>query len=349
MIFRKVVRNPTVQNIQIYRKTLGHQIRDIIEKLTKKIDPFVKFIFPNFIAFHYFYIIAFALLCSILIYPVKNFAYIDILFLATGAATQGGLNTVDLNELSLYQQIVLYITTALTTPIFIHSGLAFVRFYWFERYFDGIRDWSKRDFEMRRTMTLRQRELTKNNTMENASRSTGQGPLNFLTRTFTHGDRDASNFQGRLFRGEVVKRDEDNNDDSSVDTRPPEAHSDHTEKFIGRRKSRDINPADMYRSIAMLQNRHESNDNIKGPALVIKSPAEREKEIEEQRRLQKEREEQQGQSIQFKVEPRPTKSTRSTFEPSGIRKSFTRRKRPSFFKGSQSVSYTHLDVYKRQE
>ncbi|CDO94765.1 unnamed protein product [Kluyveromyces dobzhanskii CBS 2104] len=359
-----MVRNPTVQNIQTYRKTLGHRIRDVIEHLTRKADPFVKFLFPNFIAFHYFYIITFTLICSIMIYPVKNFAYIDILFLATGAATQGGLNTVDLNNLTLYQQVILYITAILTDPIFIHSGLAFVRFYWFERYFDGIRDWSKRDFEMRRTMTLRQRELTKNTTNDNNSRSHSQGPLNFLTRTFTHGDKDAGNFQVRLFRGEVVKRDEDNNDETNNDVenkkedsneesssrpRPQLKDSDTSERFISRRKSRDINPADMYRSIAMLQDRHENADNAKGPALVIKSPAEREKDIQEAQRLQKEREEQQGQSIQFKVEPRPTKSAKPAAESSGLRMPFTQRKRPSFFKGSQHAKLIRDKLRRRSE
>ena len=38
------------------------------------------------------YMIGWTIVGSILIYPVKNIRYIDALFLASGAATQSGLN-----------------------------------------------------------------------------------------------------------------------------------------------------------------------------------------------------------------------------------------------------------------
>ncbi|SMN22831.1 similar to Saccharomyces cerevisiae YJL129C TRK1 Component of the Trk1p-Trk2p potassium transport system [Maudiozyma saulgeensis] len=144
-----------------YKKSAGHRIRDVIAKIGTWIEPIKKYLFPNFIAVHYIYIITMTIITSILLYPVKNAKYIDILFLATGASTQGGLNTIDVNSLTLYQQIIVYITCCLTTPIAIHGFLAFVRLYWFERYFDGISDFSKKDFKMRRTKTILQRELTR--------------------------------------------------------------------------------------------------------------------------------------------------------------------------------------------
>lgn len=144
-----------------YKKSIGHQFRSIIAKIGHYLKPIKKYIFPNFIAVHYFYIIMMTVFTSILLYPVHNAKYIDILFLATGASTQGGLNTINVNSLSLYQQIIIYITCCLTTPIAIHGSLAFVRLYWFERYFDGIVDFSKRDFKMRRTKTILQREFTR--------------------------------------------------------------------------------------------------------------------------------------------------------------------------------------------
>ncbi|CAB4255138.1 some similarities with Saccharomyces cerevisiae YJL129C TRK1 Component of the Trk1p-Trk2p potassium transport system [Maudiozyma barnettii] len=144
-----------------YKKSAGHRIRDIIAKIGTWIEPLKKYLFPNFLAVHYIYIITMTIITSILLYPVKNAKYIDILFLATGASTQGGLNTIDVNSLTLYQQIIVYITCCLTTPIAIHGFLAFVRLYWFERYFDGISDFSKKDFKMRRTKTILQRELTR--------------------------------------------------------------------------------------------------------------------------------------------------------------------------------------------
>lgn len=100
--------------------------------------PFLNELHLNFIFLHYAYIISWAILGSIILYPGGNIRYIDALFQAAGAATQSGLNTVDLNGLRLYQQFFLYIITCLCTPIFIHSGLVFIRLYWFEKRFQHV-------------------------------------------------------------------------------------------------------------------------------------------------------------------------------------------------------------------
>lgn len=47
----------------------------------------------SFIVLHYTYIIAMALIGSILIFPGGDMPYIDALFFASGSATQSGLNT----------------------------------------------------------------------------------------------------------------------------------------------------------------------------------------------------------------------------------------------------------------
>ncbi|SCU99764.1 LAME_0G05336g1_1 [Lachancea meyersii CBS 8951] len=291
-------RRPTLASINVsYHKTLGHRLRDVIEYIGNKVHPFVKYIFPNFIAIHYFYIIFMIALGSILMYPVKNYAYIDILFTATGACTQGGLNTININEMTLYQQIVIYLLCCLTTPIWIHGTLAFVRLYWFERHFDGIKDWSKKNFKMRRTKTLIQREVTR----------TGTGMQRRPTLKNGHNDHSFTNnrdFQSKLFSGQMVNREEntgakdnyemntlkENTGDqldkkdahassSTVSTKsieqgddtpgikfgampkPPKNDSGRsvaaTEKFSGRRGSEDISPADMFRSIAMLRSQHD--------------------------------------------------------------------------------------------
>ncbi|CAR24025.1 Trk1p [Lachancea thermotolerans CBS 6340] len=304
--WKTLSRRPTLASINItYHKTIGHRLRDIIEYVGNVTHPFVKHIFPNFIAVHYFYIITLSIIGSILIYPIKNFAYIDILFMATGAATQGGLNTINVNDMTLYQQIVLYLICCLATPIWIHGVLAFVRLYWFERYFDGIRDWSKKNFKVRRTKTLIQREMTRTAT-EAQRRHKTAGRAN-------------NDFQSKLFSGQMIKREEqggvkENYEMNSLKDAPTggSEHKDpHTssstgttksdqedspaikfgdmpkphkspkkpadiEMFSGRRRSEDITPADMFRSIAMLQNRHnEEEEEHDGPALVIRGPAER--------------------------------------------------------------------------
>ena len=51
------------------------------------------------------YIITSALVGSLLIYAGGNISYIDSLFFATGACTQAGLNTIDVNLLNTWQQV----------------------------------------------------------------------------------------------------------------------------------------------------------------------------------------------------------------------------------------------------
>ncbi|KAJ5398459.1 hypothetical protein N7465_008948 [Penicillium sp. CMV-2018d] len=104
----------------------------------KKKVPFLNELHLNFIFIHYTYIISWAITGSVILYAGGNVDYIDALFQAAGAATQSGLNTVDLNSLRLYQQIVLYLITCLCTPIFIHSALVFIRLYWFEKRFQHV-------------------------------------------------------------------------------------------------------------------------------------------------------------------------------------------------------------------
>ncbi|PWW71838.1 hypothetical protein C7212DRAFT_231019 [Tuber magnatum] len=92
----------------------------------------------NFITVHYSYIVGMAVIGSVIIYPYKNVRYIDALFFASGGATQSGLNTIDVNLLKLYQQVVVYFLPMLTTPIFINTFVVFVRLYWFEKRFENI-------------------------------------------------------------------------------------------------------------------------------------------------------------------------------------------------------------------
>ncbi|KAL5360734.1 cation transport protein-domain-containing protein [Aspergillus floccosus] len=84
---------------------------------------------------HYFYIIFWSLLASLLLYLPGGLSYIDALLLASGAATQSGLNPVDLNRLHLLQQITLWVVPMVTNVVFMHSLLVLIRLYWFRRRF----------------------------------------------------------------------------------------------------------------------------------------------------------------------------------------------------------------------
>lgn len=92
----------------------------------------------SFITIHYLYLISMTIIGSILLYPAGGLAYIDALFFASGAATQSGLNTVNINELCTYQQVIFYFICMVCTPIFINTFVVFVRLYWFERRFQNV-------------------------------------------------------------------------------------------------------------------------------------------------------------------------------------------------------------------
>ncbi|KAI1191121.1 cation transport protein-domain-containing protein [Nemania serpens] len=94
----------------------------------------------DFITIHYFWIIGWTILGSVLIYATARgqLAYIDALAFAAGANTQAGLNTVDINLLNTFQQLVMYFCSLLSNPITIHSSVVFLRLYWFERRFQHI-------------------------------------------------------------------------------------------------------------------------------------------------------------------------------------------------------------------
>ncbi|KAI1180028.1 cation transport protein-domain-containing protein [Nemania sp. FL0916] len=94
----------------------------------------------NFITIHYFWIIGWTIVGSILMYATGHgqLAYIDALAFAAGANTQAGLNTVDINLLNTFQQLVMYFCSLLSNPITIHSFVVFLRLYWFEKRFQHI-------------------------------------------------------------------------------------------------------------------------------------------------------------------------------------------------------------------
>ncbi|KAJ5563063.1 hypothetical protein N7535_002491 [Penicillium sp. DV-2018c] len=142
--------------------TFLRRVTSVKEKI-----PFLNQIHLNFIFLHYSYIISWAIIGSIIVYPGGNVAYIDALFQAAGAATQSGLNTVDLNSLLLYQQIVLYLITCLCTPIFIHSALVFIRLYWFEKRFQHV----VRDARAMRRTRSRMETVTQDRDSEDVNRA----------------------------------------------------------------------------------------------------------------------------------------------------------------------------------
>lgn len=97
----------------------------------------------NFIRLHYLYMIGMSLTASVILYAgiaeeSYTMDYIDALFFGCGASTQSGLNTIDVNKLLLYQQIILMFWAHCCNPITINTFLVFVRLHWFEKRFKHI-------------------------------------------------------------------------------------------------------------------------------------------------------------------------------------------------------------------
>ncbi|KAL2423790.1 Low-affinity potassium transport protein [Exophiala dermatitidis] len=92
----------------------------------------------NFITIHYIYVIGLSLLLSVILYGIGDIHYIDALFFASGSCTQSGLNTIDINNLYLGQQVVLYMGAMICNPIVVHSAVVFIRLYWFEKRFKDV-------------------------------------------------------------------------------------------------------------------------------------------------------------------------------------------------------------------
>ncbi|EGX96828.1 potassium ion transporter (Trk1), putative [Cordyceps militaris CM01] len=93
----------------------------------------------NFITAHYFWIVGATIVGSICLYigGTGHLAYIDALLFASGANTQAGLNPVDVNLLTTFQQTVIYVLVMLSNPITLHGSVVFLRIYWFEKRFQG--------------------------------------------------------------------------------------------------------------------------------------------------------------------------------------------------------------------
>ncbi|OBA16116.1 potassium transport protein TRK1/TRK2 [Metschnikowia bicuspidata var. bicuspidata NRRL YB-4993] len=248
-------------------RSYGTAIRDHIHRVTLTLHPYVVKVIPNFRAAHYTYILFMAFLTSVIVYPITSFDYIDVLFLMSGALTQAGLNTINLNQLRLSQQVIVYFTATLTTPIFIHGSLLFVRLYWFERYFDNIKESSKMNFKMRRNATLAARTRSLDPPRPPAEKPRAPSPAGD-TGSSTRTDMSSAKLAGPA---------------SDLDARPGAGPPPDGITFADlprpAKRTQEVDPSDMYKSIALLQQKKRQDSGLDGEVLVIKSPNEIERDL----------------------------------------------------------------------
>lgn len=99
-----------------------------------------------FIHIHYAYFIGTCLLASIIFWttssPFQSVAYVDSLFMVISAMTETGLNTINLSQLTVIQQFILWFLMIIGSPIFVSISVIL----WRKRAFDQ-RFKSKQDGE----------------------------------------------------------------------------------------------------------------------------------------------------------------------------------------------------------
>ncbi|KAI0160587.1 TrkH-domain-containing protein [Xylariaceae sp. FL1272] len=105
--------------------------------------PFRSFLPPlNFITVHYAYFIVVSLLTSLVFWgssnPKFSISYVDSLFLVISAMTEAGLNTVNLSQMTAWQQVLLWLLIIVGSSIWVSIWTILVRKHAFERRFQEI-------------------------------------------------------------------------------------------------------------------------------------------------------------------------------------------------------------------
>lgn len=160
------------------------------------------------------WIIGATIVASIAIYAGRRdeLAYIDALMFASGANTQAGLNPVDLNRLTTFQQTMIYFFAMLSSPITLHGSVVYLRLYWFEKRFQG---WVK-DAKQKRMSFSKSRSKARNEASRAEQGVNGRN----ITIVPRIGNAPRVANDGVLLddRGQVVPKSTLNSDESDVTT-----------------------------------------------------------------------------------------------------------------------------------
>lgn len=96
----------------------------------------------NFITIHYAYFIVVSLVASAVFWgssdPAHSISYVDSLFLAVSAMTEAGLNTVNLSQMTTWQQILLWLLILFGGAIWVSIWTVAFRLHAFEKHFEDI-------------------------------------------------------------------------------------------------------------------------------------------------------------------------------------------------------------------
>ncbi|KAI0178498.1 TrkH-domain-containing protein [Hypoxylon sp. FL1284] len=133
----------------------------------------------NFITLHYAYFIVIPLLTSLIFWgssdPRLSISYVDSLFLVTSAITEAGLNTVNLSQMTTWQQVLLWLLIIIGSSIWVSIWTVLIRKHAFEaRFKEIVHREHRRRLERRNTssnflpITHRLRSLGRSRTIPSA-------------------------------------------------------------------------------------------------------------------------------------------------------------------------------------
>ncbi|KAM7191114.1 Cation transport domain containing protein [Naviculisporaceae sp. PSN 640] len=105
---------------------------------------YIRSILPplNFITLHYAYFVIVCLLASVIFWgssdPTASISYTDSLFLVVSAMTEAGLNTVNLSQITTWQQTLLFLLIVFGSSIWVSIWTVVARKHVFEKRFEDI-------------------------------------------------------------------------------------------------------------------------------------------------------------------------------------------------------------------
>lgn len=150
----------------------------------------------NFITIHYTYFIIVPLVASLVFWgssdPKFSISYVDSLFLVISAMTEAGLNTVNLSQMTTWQQVLLWFLIIIGSSIWVSIWTVLVRKHAFEaRFAEIVRKEQRRRLSRRNAsltfipITERLRSIGKSRTVPN-SRDAGSPGNQRPPANFTH-------------------------------------------------------------------------------------------------------------------------------------------------------------------
>jgi hypothetical protein len=116
-----------------------------IRMVVEKVKPYILLV--NFITLHYAYFVSITLIGALIFWgasnPAKSIGWWDSMFMVMSAMTATGLNTVNVSQLTTFQQVELVVLMMMGSQILVSYFMVAFRKHMFENRFEDIVDMEK--------------------------------------------------------------------------------------------------------------------------------------------------------------------------------------------------------------